>query len=248
MGEDRELRFDSSGQQLIGVGARGLWSWDLTTDKINYQYKRTDYLERIWSAQILPDRIALSAENKGNLQFLDPATGKLQYSFALPRGYTDISLSSDGRIIAYEALNTVVLADAFSGAKLFSLPVAYGDLPTFSPDGTILVTFDKNWAKIRFWDVSSIRFHAETLPLHTATPAPAPTSTPAAILEPISRLQIPALVPQMAAPNALRPENASQIEPIHEYGLGQIHMPNFPVTQRRPGCRLLPLAQRGCAP
>lgn len=223
VGEARELSFGTSGQQIIGVGARGLWNWNLTDNKPNYQYQRTDLSERIWTAQIRPDHIALSAENKGNLQFLDPASGKLQYSFDLPNGYTDISFSPDGRVIAYEGSDDIVLANAFSGVVLFSLPVLYRDLPTFSPDGKTLITVDAYHAKIRFWDISSILPRAETMPVYTATPAPDPTSTPAATLQPVSTLQIPTLIPPNVSPDALRPENASQIQLLHEYGLGQIH-------------------------
>ncbi|MCG2786623.1 MAG: hypothetical protein L6461_16150 [Anaerolineae bacterium] len=222
IGEARELSFDATGQQIIGVGARGLWNWNLTDNKLDYQHQRTEFSERIWTAQIRPDRIALSAENKGNLQFLNPANGEPQYSFDLPNGYTDISFSPNGQVIAYEGSDDIVLANAFSGVALFSLPDSYR-LPTFSPDGKTLITVDAYHAKIRFWDISSVLLQAEATPRHTATPVPAPTLTPTATPQPIFALQIPDIEPPVVDSAALRPENAKQIQLLHEYGLGQIH-------------------------
>lgn len=217
VGEARELRFDKSGQQLIGVGARGLWNWNLATGQANYL--RKDFSGRIWSAVIASDRIVLSPEDQGNLKFLDLASGKFLYDFALPIGYSDVSLN--GQLVAYEGLDKIVLADVFSGTEYLTIPQQ--SVPLFSPDGKILLTAHTYSAIIQLWDVSSVVLQAQAAPHQTATPEPTPVATQTATPVPVLSISGPTLPPPTIPKNALRPENVAQLTLRKELGLGEVY-------------------------
>jgi tetratricopeptide (TPR) repeat protein/WD40 repeat protein len=101
-----------------------------------------------------------------------------------PQGPTDargVGFSPDGRLAAWNAKGGLVLTDPETGRVLARLEGPHQDnmsVPSFSPDGTLLIASTDDSFCVRVWDLRKLRAGLAELGLDWAAPAYPPGASP----------------------------------------------------------------------
>jgi RNA polymerase sigma factor (sigma-70 family) len=142
----RQLAFTPDGKSLVSGGGRGLRIWDAATGKLR---RRAD-APGDWTLSFAFTRdgiLVASADNPEGiviLQVINPASGKVRRRLEMPDRATSatVTLSRDGKWLAYSHQNNIRLYDTASGKEKLRLP--RGESMVFAPDGKSLAVCDSS--------------------------------------------------------------------------------------------------------
>ncbi|HEY7424262.1 MAG TPA: sigma-70 family RNA polymerase sigma factor [Gemmataceae bacterium] len=143
---DCRLAFSTDGKTLISGARNGIRIWDAATGQLRRRFDLDLSSNWTLSFAFTGERIFIAGEGREKrivtLQVFDPASGKVRRRLELPDQATcaNVTLSRDGKWLAYGHQNNIRLHDTASGREVLRLP--RGDCIAFAPDGKTIAICD----------------------------------------------------------------------------------------------------------
>jgi WD40 repeat protein len=152
----RSLAFSADGKSLVSGAGNGVRIWDTTTGQLRRRFDVPTNWTLSFAFTAEGILVASAGIEKGivTLQAIDPASGNVRRRFELPDRATtaNVTLSHDGKWLAYGHQNNIRLHDTASGRELLRLPAAR-DI-AFAPDGKTVALCDYS-DTVRIHDTAS---------------------------------------------------------------------------------------------